>query len=82
MLVQIGDIGIAHQKPQQLVDDRLDVDFLGRHQRKTKGQIETQLSAEYGERTGAGAVRFADAVVANMAHEIEVLLHARIITRF
>src|SRR3954454_7550792 len=38
MLVEIANVRIAAEKPQQLVDDRLDVNFLGRDQRETRGQ--------------------------------------------
>src|SRR3546814_2261942 len=43
VLLQIPDVRVALQEPQQLVDDRLDVQLLGREQRETLGQVEAHL---------------------------------------
>ena len=40
-------------------------------------EIEAHLVAEDAERAGAGAVALLYAVVEDVAHEVEVLLHAR-----
>ena len=56
MLVQIANVRLAAQEPQQLVDDRLEVQLLRRHQRKAVGQIEPHLVAEDAARAGAGAI--------------------------
>ena len=37
MLVQVFDVGVAAQEPEQFVDDRFDVELLGREQRKALG---------------------------------------------
>jgi hypothetical protein len=47
MLAQPGDVGVAPQEPQQLVDQRAHVDLLGRHQREAVGEIDAQLVAEH-----------------------------------
>jgi hypothetical protein len=62
VLLQIADIGVAAQEPDQLVDDRFQVQLLGRDQRKALGEVEAHLVAEHRERAGAGAVVLADAV--------------------
>ena len=49
------------QEPEQLVDDRLEVQLLGGDERKAGGQIEAHLVAEHAERAGAGAVGLAHA---------------------
>ena len=49
--------------------------LLGRHQRKAAREIEAHLVAEDRQRAGAGPVILADAVVAHVAHEVEILLH-------
>ena len=40
---QVPDIGIAFQKPKQLVNDRAQVQFLGREQRKALFEVEAHL---------------------------------------
>jgi hypothetical protein len=62
VFLEIGDIGLALQEPQQLVDDRLEMQLLGREDRKALGQIETHLIAEDRARAGAGAVAAVGAV--------------------
>ena len=78
MVAQILDIGVAAQEPQQLMDDGAQMQLLGGDQRKTAREIEAHLMAEDRKRAGSGAVVLADAVVAHMAHEVEILLHGRI----
>ena len=73
--LEVGDVGIALQEPQQLVHDRLQVQLLGRHHREALGQIETHLPAKDRARAGAGAVGFIVPVVENVAHQVEVGLH-------
>ena len=70
------------EKPDQLVDDRLQVQLLGGDQRKAVGQIEAHLVAEHAERAGAGAVGLAHALRAHAAHEVEILLHGANVVRF
>src|SRR5262249_40034940 len=47
MIVEILDIGIAGEEPEQLVDDRLEVELLGRRQRKAQAEVESHLFPEY-----------------------------------
>ena len=75
VFLQVGDVRFAAQEPEQFVDDRLQVQFLGRDQRKTVGEIETQLPAEQRARAGAGAVGFLRAVFQHVAQQFEVLPH-------
>ena len=56
MLVQITNVGVAAQKPEQLVNDRLEMQLLRCQQRKTFTQIEPRLRAENGDRSRAGAI--------------------------
>ena len=72
VLAQVGDVGVAAQKPQQLVDDGAQVELLGGHQRKAGRQIEAHLLAEQRQRAGAGAVRLASAALADGAQQLQV----------
>jgi hypothetical protein len=77
VLAQVAHIGLAAQEPQQLVDDRLEVQLLGGDQREAGGEVEAHLPAERGERAGAGAVGPAGTVLEHVAHEVEVLAHGQ-----
>ena len=68
VLFQIFGVGTALQKPQQFVDDGLQVALLGRHQRETLRQIESHLVAEHAGGARAGAVGFLCAVVEHVLH--------------
>ena len=59
MLVEIFYVRVAAQKPEQLIDDRFDVQLFCREQRKSRSaraQIEPRLRAEDRQRAGAGAI--------------------------
>src|ERR1044071_7367829 len=73
MLVQVPHIGRTLQEPEQLVNDRLDVQLLGGDERETFAEIKAHLVPEDAERTGIGAVVLADAGLANAGEEIEIL---------
>ena len=46
IFLQITDIGVALQKPQQLVNDRAQMAFFGGDQREALGKVEAHLVAE------------------------------------
>jgi hypothetical protein len=46
MVLQVLDVGVAGQKPQKFMDDRFQMQLLGRQHRKTFGQIKPHLVAE------------------------------------
>src|ERR1041384_5791252 len=74
-VVQRAHVGLATEEPEQLVDDRPIVDFLGGDERESQGEIEAHLPAEDAERAGAGPVVLGAAVLEDVAHQVEVLLH-------
>ena len=47
VILQITNVGIAGEEPDQLVDDRLHVQLLGRDQRKALRQIKPHLTPEH-----------------------------------
>src|SRR5208283_2073199 len=75
MFVQPCNVGVAAQKPQQLVDHRAQMQLLGRHQRKSCAQIKSQLLAEERPGAGTGAVLLGHALLADSAHEFQILSH-------
>ncbi len=75
VVVQVLYVGVAFQKPQQLVDDGAQVQFLGGEQRETLVEVETHLVAEHAACAGARAVHLVGAVVHHMAEQVKVLFH-------
>ena len=75
---QIPRIGFPPQKPQQLMNDRAQMEFLGRHARESLAQIIPRLSAENRNRASACPVGSPLAVGQHIAHQIMVSFHARI----
>ena len=77
MRLEIGDVGVAAQEPDELAHDRLEMQLLGGDERKALPEIEPELPAEQRAHAGSGAVHFDRAVVKRLAHEIEIGLHGR-----
>ena len=75
VFLQIGDIGVAFQEPQQFVDDRFQMQLLRRDQREALLKIEAHLMAENRHRPGAGPILLLGPRFEDMAHEVEVLAH-------
>ena len=72
---EIADVGIAFQKPQQLVDHPFQKDPLGGQQRESGFQVETHLVSEDPLGPGSGAVAAHDAFGHDPMQQIEVLFH-------
>lgn len=62
---QPSDVRIATQEPQQFDNDRPQVQFFGRQQRKTVGKVESQLPTKQAACSGSGTVIAIDAGVDN-----------------
>ena len=77
VLPQVRGVGVAAQEPEQLVHDRADVELLGGEEREALAQVEAELVAEHAARSDAGTVGLVDAVLQDVAQEIEVSLHRR-----
>lgn len=56
VVLKPAHVGVATQKPQQLVDDGLQVEFLGREQREAVLEVVAHLVAEDAQRARARAV--------------------------
>jgi hypothetical protein len=75
VLLQPGHVRVAAQEPDQLVDDALQVNLLGREQGEAGGEITAKLAPEHGQGAGTGAIFLAHTVVENVLEEVEVGLH-------
>src|SRR5690606_21829216 len=76
VFLEVGDVGIAAQEPQQFVDDRPQVQLLRRQDGEAFLEIEAHLVAEHGTRAGSGTIPPVRAVFHHVREEIEILLHA------
>jgi hypothetical protein len=80
VLVEIANVRVAAEKPKQFVNDRFDVEFFRRQERKACAvgtQIKPRLRAEDRQCAGAGAI---GARLTFLEHELEkvvILLHAK-----
>lgn len=75
VLVEVVDVGVASEEPEEFVDDGAGVDFFGGDEGEAVGEVETELTPEDGVRAGAGAVVAWGGVGEDIAEEVEVLLH-------
>ena len=75
IVLQIFDIGVACQKPQQLVDYRFQVQFFSCQARKSVIQIETHLITESAYCACSRAVAFGVASFQNVRQHVKILLH-------
>ena len=75
VVLKILDVSVTIEEPEEFVDDRFEMDFFCRHERKTVGKVEAHLVAEYGTCAGTGAVVFIHSVFENVVQKIEILTH-------
>ena len=80
VFLEIGDVGVALQEPEEFVNDRTKMKFLRRDERKTFRKIEAHLVAEHGAGACTRAVGLVDPVLVYVAHQGLVLIgdHGRI----
>ena len=79
VVVEIFNVGVAAQKPQQFVGDGFPVQFFCRQQREAAREVKAQLSAEDAAHADAGAVGFVGAVLQDIGEQVEVCAHKCII---
>ena len=77
VLAKVADIGVAFEKPEQLVNDRAQVKLFRRDQRESLAEIKPFLRAENGIGAGASAVGFEFSLVENKLEKPVILLHGK-----
>jgi len=75
MIMQVFDIRLASEEPEQFVDNAFEMQLFGGDQGKPFRQVETHLVTEDALGTGSGSVCFFYPGVEDMLKEIEILLH-------
>src|ERR1051325_11178125 len=80
VLVEIFDVGIAAEKPEQFVDDRFEMELLRGEEWKACVERKAGLRAENGISAGACSVGFEFALLENEREQIKVWLHQLAVT--
>ena len=75
VLLQIADVALSRKEPQQLVEDRAGVQFLGGQEGEAIGQIEAHLVPEDAQGPGAGSVSLFDPFVEDPSQQVQIRLH-------
>ena len=75
VILQVFNIGVPGYEPQQFINYRLQMHFLGSEQRESFGKVETHLISEYTLRPDTCPVMLHHPVLADMSEKIQILLH-------
>jgi hypothetical protein len=75
MLIKIFHACVAGEKPEELMHDGLEVQFLGGEQWEPGREIEPHLMPENGKRSRTRAIGFGDALVQYVSQQVLVLAH-------
>ena len=75
VFLKIPDIGIALEKPQQLMKNRSGMKLLGRDQRKTPCKIIADLTPEDRESPSPGTITLLDSIAQHIRKERKILSH-------
>ena len=75
IVLEVADIGVPLEEPEQLVEDGAGMQLLGGEQGEARSQVETHLPAEDGTGTSTGAVALYVAMLQHVGHEFKILLH-------
>src|SRR3546814_15964779 len=75
VLLEVHDVGVALQEPEQLDDDLAQVQLLGGEEREASLQVESHLVAEDRKGADAGAVLLRHTLGKNRGEEVMIGLH-------
>jgi hypothetical protein len=75
MVVEVFNVGITLQHPQQFVNNGFQVKFFRRQQGKTIIQGKPHLVPENGYRSGASSIALSYTALQHMSHHFQILLH-------
>ena len=75
VLLEVADVGVPLEEPEQLVDDGAEVELLGGEQRKALPQVKALLRTKDRERSRAGAIFFPGPLIEDQAEETVIRKH-------
>ena len=75
MLLQVFHVGVALKEPQQLIDNGLQMQLLGREQREAVVKIVSALCSKDAQRACAGAVSLLRTFSQDSVEDVEILFH-------
>lgn len=75
IILEIFHIGVAGKKPQQLVDDALQMEFLGGEQWESVSHVESHLMSEDTLYTCTSTVALDSTFLENTVKQVEILFH-------
>ena len=81
MLIQVANVGLAVQKPKQLVDDRFEMELLGRQKGETLTQIESRLCPEDRQCAGSSSIAARYPLLQDEAKKIVILPHLQTVVK-
>jgi len=77
LIAEIGDVGVALEEPEELVNDRAKVQFFRGNEWEALAQVKAFLSAKNGIRSCARAVGFDFSLLENELQKAVILLHEK-----
>ena len=75
MFLEVLDVGVALEEPEQFVDDGLQMKFLCGEQGETVVEVVARLGAEDADGTCTGTVTFFGAFGEDAVEDVEILFH-------
>jgi len=75
VFLQIFDICVTGEEPEELVNDGAEVAFFGGDEGEALCEVEAHLAAKDAEGSGSGAVFFFGAVFEDVTHKVEIMFH-------
>ena len=77
VLLEVADVGVAAQKPEQLVNDRFEMQLFRREEREAFAQIEARLCAENRKRARSGPIAARPSLLQDEPQEVLIFPHGR-----
>ena len=75
VLLKVADVGLAFEKPEELVNNRAEMQLLGGQAGEAFAEVIARLTTKNTESTGAGSVSTLFAILENVGEKVEVSLH-------
>jgi hypothetical protein len=81
VIIQKANVGLAAQKPKQFVDDRFEMELLGRQKGKAFAQIKSGLGTEDRQCAGSSPIAARYSFLQDEAKKIVILPHLQTVVK-